>query len=132
MSAPSIDVKDMLVAESALNLEFAVNLFIGREPATPVNCVTIFDTPGFPQSLSLDSAGSDYQYPSVQIRVRNVKYTDGWNLLNSIVQFLHSRAGETWGGALYTVIYCVSGPALLDWDDNNNARIISNFNLQRR
>ncbi|KKL64285.1 hypothetical protein LCGC14_2166530, partial [marine sediment metagenome] len=45
---------------------------------------------------------------------------------------LHGKAGETWNATLYTVIYCSSGPALLDWDENNRPRFIINFNLQRR
>jgi len=43
-----------------------------------------------------------------------------------------AKKQETWNGALYTVIYCSNGPALLDWDDSNNARFIINFNIQRR
>ena len=132
MNASSIDVRDMLEAESSLGLVFADDLFIGREPATPDNCVTIFDTPGFPPQLTLDEDCNDYYYPSIQIRVRNNSYVDGWNLIHDIMVALHSRAHETWNGTLYTIIYCSSGPALLDWDDNNRARFIVNFNLQRR
>jgi len=130
MNPSSEDVKDMLVAAS-LGLTFATNLFIGREPTKPNNCVTIFDTPGFPPQLTLDAAGRDYYYPSVQIRVRNTSYADGWALANNIMVSLHGRVYETSGGTLYTTVYCSSGPALLDWDENNRARFIVNFNLQR-
>jgi hypothetical protein len=133
MNAPSVDIRDMLEAESSLNLTFGENLFIGKDPTTPQNMVTIFDTYGRPPSLTLggQSEGS-YYYPSVQIRVRNVSYLTGWNLIQDIMTSLHGRAHETWGGTLYTVIYCSSGPALLDWDDNGLVRFIINFNLQRR
>lgn len=131
MNAPSEDIKDMLEAESSsLGLTFATNLFIGKEPMLPKNCVTIFDTPGFPSYLGLNTVG--YEYPSIQIRVRNSGYINGWNLANDIKNLLHGKKQETWNGTLYTVIICSSGPALLDWDDNNNARFIINFNLQRR
>jgi len=131
MNSASEDVKDMLVAESSLGLTFATNLFIGREPSTPDDCVTIFDTSGLPPQLTLKQ-GEDYYYPSVQIRVRNNSFQTGWTLANNIMISLHGRSHETWNGTLYTVIYCSSGPALLDWDDNNRARFIINFNLQRR
>jgi len=131
MNPPSEDVKDMLEAESSLGLTFATDLFIGKEPAAPKNCVTIFDTPGFPPQLTLDPGG-EYYYPSVQIRVRNTSYSIGWNLIHDIMVSLHGRGHETWNGTLYTVIYCSSGPALLDWDENSRARFIVNFNLQRR
>jgi hypothetical protein len=133
MNAPSIDIRDMLLAYgdySGLHLSFPTTLFIGEEPSMPDNSVTIFDTPGFPPMLGLITQG--YEYPSVQIRVRNRKYIDGWNLADAIKNALHGRSQQTWNGALYTVIYCSSGPALLDRDDNDRFRFIVNFNLQRR
>ena len=48
MNSVSEDVKDMLEAESDLDLTFATNLFIGKEEKDPDNCVTIFDTPESP------------------------------------------------------------------------------------
>lgn len=131
MSAPSVDIKDMLEAESSLGLTFATNLFIGKEPSQPDNCVTIYDTPGGPPDLGLDK-DDKYQYPSVQIRVRNNGYTTGWDLADDIKDVLHGRAHETWNGTYYTVISCTSDPALLDWDENGRARFIVNFEAQRR
>ena len=133
MNAPSIDIVEMIEAygdSSGIDLTFATDLFIGQEPSTPKNCVTVYDTPGFPPSLGLETTG--YEYPSVQIRVRNTSYVGGWNLITSIKDALHGKSHETWNSTLYTVIYCSSGPALLDWDDNGNGRFIVNFNLQRR
>jgi hypothetical protein len=129
MNAPSDDIKDMLVA-GGLGLTFATNLFIGKEPSLPRNCVTIFDTYGFPPDLGLKDQG--YERPSIQIRVRNISYKNGWALTQNIKDSLHGRSHQTWNGTLYSVIYCSSGPALLDWDENGNARFIINFNLQRR
>lgn len=129
MNAPSEDIKDILVAGS-LGLTFGTNLFIGKEPSSPKNCTTIFDTYGRPPDLALANQG--YERPSINIRVRNTSYMAGWTLANNIKNLLHGKEHETWNGALYTVIYCSSGPALLDWDDNNNARFIINFNAQRR
>ena len=133
MNTPSYDVAEMIEAygeSSGFDLTYETNLFIGKEPTTPKNSVTIFDTPGFAPYLGLTDVG--YEYPSVQIRVRNTKYTTGWNLINSIKDVLHGKSHETWNDTLYTVIYCSSGPALLDWDDNGLPRFIVNFNLQRR
>jgi hypothetical protein len=133
MNAPSVDIEDMLEAESSLGLTFADNLFVGKEPTEPKNTVTIFDTFGGPPQLTLGGQeDGNYYYPSLQIRVRNITYVDGWNLIHDIMVSLHGRAQETWNGTLYTVIYCSSGPALLDWDDNGLVRFIINFNMQRR
>lgn len=133
MNAPSIDIKDMLEAygeSSGIPVDFSDTLFIGREPDKPDNCVTIFDSGAYAPWMGLTEVG--YEYPTIQIRVRNRSYQDGWNLINDIKNALHGRNHETWNSTLYTVIQCSSGPALLDYDDYNRVRFIINFNLQRR
>lgn len=131
MNPQSEDIKDMLVADSSLGLTFATDLFIGEEPKEPDDTVTIFDTMGYPDTLNLDPT-EIYQYPSCQIRVRANAYMTGMVLAQDIKDSLHGRANETWNGTLYTVIRCVGGPAVLDWDDSDRVRFIINFNLQRR
>ncbi len=131
MQSPSQDIKDMLVADTALALTYATNLFIGKEPSKPDNCVTIFDTAGFSPYLGLGGEVG-YEYPSIQIRVRNIKYTNAWDLIERIKDSLHGRNHQTWNDTLYMLIACSSGPALLDWDDNNNVRFVVNFDLQRK
>jgi hypothetical protein len=130
MNACSFDIKDMLVADSALGLVYASNLFIGKEPATPNNCVTIFDSVGFKPQLTLDN--QRYEYPSVQIRVRNSNYLDGWDMIEKIKTSLHGRAQETWNETLYSVIYCFISPTFLRWDENNRAQFVSTYNINRR
>ena len=112
------------------DLVYGTNLFIGKEPSKPINCVTIFDTPGFSPQLNLTTQG--YEYPSIQVRVRNDKYTTGWTLIERIKTSLHGLNQQTINGTLYSVVYCSSGPALLDWDDNGNCRLVCNFNINRR
>lgn len=128
-TSPSKDVSDILEEESALGLIFSTNLFVGKEPARPDFCVTIFDTYGLPPQLNLQTQG--YEYPTIQIRVRSNVYLDGWNMIEAIKALLHGREQEVINTVLYTCFYCASGPALLDWDENNRARFICNFNLQR-
>jgi len=157
MNPPSKDIKDLLLALSYAgmtvdtesifvdddtvlvdednlgtlsNLTFGSTLFIGREPNKPDNCVTIFDTGAWPPSLGLTSKG--YEYPTIQIRVRNLRYIDGWTIIEEIKNVLHGLAQQTMNGTLYSVVYCTSGPALLDYDEHNRVRFIINFNLQRR
>lgn len=130
MNPPSIDIKDILAAESSLGLAFATDLFIGQEPADPDNCVTIFDTPGGAPQLTYEK-GEDYFYPSIQVRVRNRIYSTGWSLINDIKEFLHARSHQTINATIYEVMICSIEPALLDWDDNERARFVTTFNLQR-
>ena len=132
MNASSVDIADIIASDSALALTLGTTLFVGKEPTKPDNIVTVIDTPGFPPQLTLAGQGENYYYPSVQIRVRNRDYRTGWQIIQDIVTLLHGRNQEVWNGTLYSVIYCASGPALLDWDDNMLCRFIANFNLQRR
>lgn len=134
MNAPSFDIAEILEAygeSSGLGLDYATDLFIGKEPDKPSNCATIFDTPGYPPYLSVGGE-TGYEYPSIQIRVRNTSYINGWAEIEAIKNVLHGMNHTTVNGTLYTVIYCTSGPALLDWDDNGRVRFIINFNVQRR
>ena len=134
MNNPAEDIKDMLVAygeSSGLDVEFADNLFINREPSLPDNCVTIFDTVGYSSNITLDGSVG-YENPSIQIRVRNKKQEDCLSVINTIKDALHGRHQETWNNTLYCIITCSSGPALLDWDDNGCCRLVLNLNVQRR
>ncbi|MFA6336265.1 MAG: minor capsid protein [Bacteroidales bacterium] len=131
MNATSIDIKDILEAESNLGLLFGQNLFVAKQPALPNNTVVIFDTPGSPPMLTL-TPGENYFYDAVQIRIRDKDYLTGYQLAYMIMTSLHGRAQETWNDTLYSVIYCSSGPALLEWDSNNRAVIVINFEVQRR
>ena len=131
MNSPAKDICTMLEAESALGLVFATNLFVDVEPTTPVDCVTVYDTGGMPPQLTMN-ADEIYEYPAVQIRVRNSKYDTGWTLADNIKNLLHGRARETWGGALYSLIACSNGPLSIGQDETNRACIVVNLNLQRR
>lgn len=131
MNSVSEDIKDILDGQSSLGLTFPTDLFIGRVPPEPDDCVVILDTMGLAPQLTYDKA-EVYEYPSFQIRVRNTSYLDGWALVDSIKTVLHGRANETWNGTIYTLIQCAGGPAFLEWDQNNRAIFICNFNTQRR
>lgn len=129
MNPASVDVKDYLETQG-LSLTFATNLFIGQEPASPDNCVTIFDTPGFPRDTFYDPT-LRYQRPSVQVRVRNKSYTAGWAVINGITEVLHNQR-MTINGMEYTAMFCSQEPAMLDYDENGRPRFVTTFNLQRR
>ena len=129
MNPPSEDIKDILLLNSSLGLVFNDNLYVGKEPTKPRDCMTIFDSGVFGQNLGLTEYG--YERQSVQIRVRNMDYLTGWGVVQGIKEYLHGGTFEI-NGTVYTVIYCSSGPALLDWDDNGNVRFVVNFDMQRR
>ena len=131
MNAPSVDIADMIVADSSIALTLGTNLFIGIEPTNPDNVVTITDGPGWSPQLTY-TKGENYYYPTVQIRVRNRDYRTAYELAQDIMVLLHGRSHETWNGTYYSVIKALGEPALLSWDDNRLVRFVINFDIQRR
>jgi len=140
MLASSEDIRHMLEAgdinsesssASGLGLVLGTNLFINSEPSKPIDCVTIYDTPGSPPYLGL-AGETGYEYPSIQIRVRNKDQQVGFALIENIKNSLHGRHRQTWNGTLYSSIIASGSPALLEWDNNRNSIHFVNFNLQRR
>jgi hypothetical protein len=133
MNSAGKDICSLLDSDSSLGLTFATDLFLGREPATPDNCVTVFDIPGDAPQITLQGkSGIEYYNPSVQVRVRDIDYMTGWELLFDIQAFLHGINGQTEASTYYSLIRAVDAPTLLDWDENNRARFICTFTIQRR
>ncbi len=127
MNLASNAIKDILVSNGFI---LGTDLFVGREPTTPVTCSTIFDTGIGAPDLTLDKG--EYDRTSVQIRVRTATYTDGDTLINTITSLLQGFSNTSVQGVFYALIKVASGPAFLDWDDNNRPRFIVNFDIQRR
>lgn len=132
MNASSVDIRYMLEDEEDLGLVFGGNLFVSREPASPANCVTIYDAPGGGVDLTAQGQSERYYRNDVQVRVRNVSYITAWALCHSIMDRLHARAGETWNDTFYALITCVQPPFVLTWDENNRVITVVNFKIQRR
>ena len=131
MNPASEDIKDMLEADSVLALSLGTTLHLHREPTTPDNCVTIYDTPSFPPDMMFNREEA-YYHSAIQIRIRHLDPDVGMALARDILDALHNRAQETWNATLYTVIQATGEPSLLAWDENNRVIFIINFNLQRR
>lgn len=130
MNMPSDDIKSLLVDESSLDLTFGTNLFIGKEPSSPDNTVTIYDTGGEPPDL-IFSGNSGYERPSVQIRVRNNKYEMGWELINDIKNTLHGLGPIIIDNTTYTLIECVFDPSFLVRDENDRVIFVTTIDMQR-
>ena len=133
MNSSSVDIKEMLETyESELSSGVTLYpIFIGKEPATPVETISIFETGIMSPQLTFDKT-EIYEHPTIQIRVRSTSYPEGWQVIAGIKDILHGRANETWNGAFYTLIRCSNGPALLDFDKNQRVRFVCNFYVQRR
>ena len=131
MNEASTDIKDMLEA-AGLGLVFKKNLFKAKEPTSPDEVVTVYDTPSLAPERTLSTSSLWYYRSSVQVRVRSNGYSDAMTLARNIMESLHNRANTEWGGTLYAVIQAQGEPVPMAWDENNRTIVITNFNLQRR
>ena len=130
MKSSSEDIKDMILAEMP-ELVFGEILHISREPISPENTITIYDTPSAPPMLTY-KRGEEYEYPAIQVRVRNIDFQTGWDLAERIKNILHARGREVWNDVYYSIIACSSGPNMLGWDENDRVLITVNFEIQRK
>jgi len=133
MNPTTVDIRDILIGVSSLGLTFVTNLFIGRQPAEPDQCVTLYDTSaGIPEKTLHEESVSLYEYPSVQVRVRDNNYLDAYDLAYSIYFQLHNSAPQTINDTLYSSIQAIQTPTFLTWDSKDRAQFIFNIKTIRR
>ena len=131
MNNLSHDISVLLVEDPDLNLTAGGNLFVGREPTSPPNTVTLFDSPGGGPAHFYDRE-ERYEYGAIQVRVRDTHYGNGLLRARAISKVLDGISGIEIDGALYTRIRAIDNPSLLGYDDNNRAWIVFNLETQRR
>ena len=126
----SVDIKDVLEDESELGLQFGDNLFIGRLPSKPDNCVVLFTNPSAPPDVALDAATINND--SFQMYVRNTSYQEAMEIAYQVIEVLHVRNRFEVNESFYLFVKETSNPFLFEWDDNNRVILIVNFETKRR
>jgi len=138
-NSTALDIKQMLEyytqeVSSETSSGCDIDLYpihIGKEPAEPFNTITIFETGSIPPQMTFDR-DEIYEYPTIQIRVRANNYLEGWEVISNIKDLLHGRGQISWNDSFYTLIRCMGGPSLLDYDKNQRVRFTVSFYIQRR
>jgi len=74
--------------------ETAWSIYIGAQPPTPSNCITIYDTQGILDGRLIDD-GEVITHFGIQIRVRSKEYEDGWEKITDICSILNAGKNET-------------------------------------
>jgi hypothetical protein len=124
-------VEDVLV-NSSLSLTAGVNLFVGDVPADRDNIVVITDT----TPAQINERNYVYHYPSFQIYVRNIKYADGYDLIDAILNELDKKVNFDFTDPDSSIewhvvsIQIFSGPFVLGRDENDRSQFTINFNGQ--
>lgn len=106
------------LATKGLSLTVGTNMFVGSEPTTPANCVTLYDTGG--SAPYQDYSGSSFvAHPSVQVRVRNSAYLTGDTLINDIRDVLKQIVHTTLTATRYCGVFISNEPIHLGMIDTN-------------
>ena len=113
MNAASVDIKDLLVIEGIG--VFGENLFVGKEPSQPNECITLYDTTAGEQNpkLAIDEV-------SLQVRVRSATYIDGYSKANSVKVALEGRSSIMLGTTNYIGFWATS-ISFVHYDENDRA-----------
>ncbi len=105
--------------------EYAIDIFIGKQPNDPDNCVTIYDTGGPEQNPKYNIDNSN-----LQIKVRDIEYYNGYKKIFYIKSILE--------GIKPTIVYgdkiigCwVSNITHMKYDENDRAIFIMNIRITR-
>lgn len=125
MNSPAYDIANILAGVSGMGT-VGTDIFIGREPTTPNNCITVYDTGGYPSDVA-----AVYQRPTIQVRVRNASYTAGYAVINAIKDTLHGSYTNEEGGAKYTGIWASNDILFLMYDESQRAVFTCNFTIHR-
>ena len=98
---------------------------VAAEPATPPECVTLYDTPGGePDTDELDSM------PRFQVRVRGPVFADCYSKQKAIRDLLLLPEPLTTGESSY-LIQMSSDIETIGRDDSNNFLLVANYRARR-
>ena len=113
-----------------IRLRFADNFNVGREPARPIKCITLFDFSLGGPDLHITRDG-ELDYLGVQIRVRD-KYREAFRISDGLMRHLHGKANLVINNTCYLSIRCDIAPNFLDWSDKLGvARVVTSYTILR-
>lgn len=124
MNSAAHDIVDHL---TALLVVDAGSVFVGEEPAEPNDCVTIYDTGGGDPFADIELYDT-----SIQIRVRDKKYTDAYAKQNQIREALIIPTTFEINGTRYIGVWNQGDIISLGKDQNNRAILTSNYRIERQ
>ena len=124
MTSPADDFADHLIKNGFKEEE----LFVGQEPDKPLNCITLYDTGGMAVQ---DNAPLDVN--TLQVRVRNIEYKDGYNRAHEVKQILQSMSEVELNGNRYYGTWLTSDVMFIGPSESGKESIFTlNLRTQRQ
>ena len=100
-------------------------IFIGKEPSSPNNTITVYDTGG-----AMGNPDQLYD-PTIQIRIRGHDYSGTYAKAVEIRDDLVVNTDRVVGDWHYAGFFLISDIAKIDTDENNRDVFTINFRLMR-
>jgi len=114
------------------DLTLGTNLFLGREPADPDTCVTLYESAGrAPADMMGDGTAPALARPGVQARVRAASYSTATSLADDVWQALSKISNDTLSGTVYQRVQALQSPFGLERDDRDRMIFVANFAVDR-
>ena len=112
---------------------FATDIFLSKEPESPDNCVTVYNTGGFPDDC-LDTANRSRALYTFQVRVRNNDYLTAHSKMEAVRASLEKKLPTLTdsSGTMYFHCWMTSLPTDLQRDTKNRVILTANFACMRR
>ena len=102
-------------------------IYVGAEPTTPDNCITLYDTSGG----QADTDQLDVFVNSLQVRVRSASYTAAYSQHRAIRQLLILPTKMSMVTSVVTAIDLISDVGSIGKDSNNRHLLTANYRIRR-
>lgn len=112
---------------------FGTDIFASKEPDQPDNCITVYNTGGFPDEC-LDTGISQNELCNFQVRVRNNDYLTAYTVMTSIRNEIEKAKYKTItdsNGVTFYSIWATSLPIDLQRDTTNRCIVVQNYSCLR-
>ena len=94
------------------------NVYVDLMPATPSECICIYDVAGRSPDFTFD--GTKFRKPSIQVVVRSYTYDNGYSILQDVIESIENLEGATEGGYQFLVVEQTSDVFSWDFADEKN------------
>lgn len=124
------DIADYLATQGCGTV--SSDIFTGRLPDTPDDCLAVIERPGAPPLMTLTGgslAELKIDRPMIMIRIRSADYSSGRTLAHLAFKALHGLTEVTLGGSLIHLMEALQSPAHLGIDEKQRDEWSQNFAL---
>lgn len=107
------------------------DIFLGTLPAEPDNCVALRDYGGLAPEHDLGTDHLRYEFPRVQVLVRNTDYVTGHMKAFDIVGDFEAIQDSTLSGVRYRCVDSLQSPFCLKQDENRRWVFACNYQVAK-